>query len=475
MQENEFEKKLQQKLETLQVQPTDEVWQKVKEQVAQKKRKRKFAFLFLLVAMMGTGAVVTNLLMSKSADSISTAHKKIEKVEAAKKNVATGSINQTVADNEAENRIAENNIISTNTTDNKNTYSPSSKNNPAATPVTFIGAGPEKERTVKNTGTVHPAVKRQSKGRLAVNTSEASAEINDQNSEDMAGDITLNKEAGGLAATMQSIDETKKDLNETAIPDKKTPTANSEPTQPEKAIAVAKKEKTNKGEKKWGIAFSVAGGANTVAGSDMQKSLAQDYNSGGLGSTPGNGTVDYFPSSIQPGLGLAAGIQVYRKISPSVTINAGLQFDYKTLSTKTGARIDSAVRTSSYFSYGSTARYTNRYYYLSLPVSVSVKLFSIGNKEITADAGGSVSRLLSTNALAFDNTRGRYYTNADELNKTVVTLSAAAFINLAGNNKPALYIGPQFTYQLTSMAAVGIHRGLNAGFIGLRLQKNLSK
>ena len=41
MLENEFEKKVQQKLDALQVQPTDEVWQKIKVQVAQKKQKNR--------------------------------------------------------------------------------------------------------------------------------------------------------------------------------------------------------------------------------------------------------------------------------------------------------------------------------------------------------------------------------------------------------------------------------------------------
>jgi hypothetical protein len=82
---------------------------------------------------------------------------------------------------------------------------------------------------------------------------------------------------------------------------------------------------------------------------------------------------------------------------------------------------------------------------------------------------------LSTNALAFNSTQGRYYTGADELNKTILSLSASAFVNFAGDNKPAFYIGPQFSYSLTSMASTGLHSGRHAGFIGLRLQKNLWK
>lgn len=474
MQENEFEKKLQQKLETLQVQPTDEVWQKVKEQVAQKKRKRKFAFLFLLVAMMGTGAVVTNWLMNRSADNFITVNEKV-KAGATKKNNEQVALNQTVAGNATENKVAENDITQTNTTYNNSTHNTTSNSKQAAASTTSISAVPEKEMTVTTTNSVYKAAKRTSKGKLAVHTAEGSVETGNVNSQDIADGITQNKEAGSLATTVQSIEENKKELTEAVVPDKKMPTEINAPTQPEKTIAAAKKEKKNDGVKKWGIGFSISGGTNFVTGSDLQKSLAQDYNSGGLGSTPGNGSSGYLPSSIKQGLALSAGIQVYRQVSSSVKINAGLQFDYKTLSTKTGGNVDSPLATRDFYSYGSSATYTNRYYYLSLPVSVSVKLFNIANKDISLDAGGSISRLLATNALAFDNTLGRYYTMSDELNKTVVSLSAAAFVNLAGNNKPAFYIGPQFTYQVTSMASTGMHRGMHPGFIGLRLQKNLSK
>ena len=61
MQENEFEKKLQQKMDALQFQPTEEVWQKVQAQVVEKKRRRRgIVFFFLLSGLIIAGLVFIN-------------------------------------------------------------------------------------------------------------------------------------------------------------------------------------------------------------------------------------------------------------------------------------------------------------------------------------------------------------------------------------------------------------------------------
>ena len=46
MQENEFEKKVQQSMEELQLKPSDEVWQNVATAITQKKRNKSFFWIF---------------------------------------------------------------------------------------------------------------------------------------------------------------------------------------------------------------------------------------------------------------------------------------------------------------------------------------------------------------------------------------------------------------------------------------------
>ena len=57
MQENNFEKQVQQKMEELQFVPSEPVWQKVALQIGKEKRKRRLV-LFLLPLLLATGSAI---------------------------------------------------------------------------------------------------------------------------------------------------------------------------------------------------------------------------------------------------------------------------------------------------------------------------------------------------------------------------------------------------------------------------------
>ncbi len=483
MQENEFEKKLQQKLETLQVQPTAEVWQKVQLQVAQKKKKRRFAFFFLLAFMLSTGAWVTSMLLNIPGND--TTAGKIERAKDTKAMPPADELNDTkFSANEsafqeiqkasnAESKTAPAAAIEVETADTKTV------NNK---PIDLRG------KTDRNTTAVLNPLKKNTKARLSVATTNPAVEedqdktVQKNVAEKETSPETITKEIAGkerseVAGTVsEAVNETTE--KDSVVKEMAQQVVKKE-SEPGKAVAAAKEKKRNTNDRTWGIGFSFSAGLNKVGNNGVAKSLLEDYNNGGVSGNPNTPTAGLNSnafSPMQPGSAFATGIHVYRKLGHSLKLTMGLQYNYSSLASKTGKRIDTtaAVRFEIYRP-GSSVTYTNRYHYLTIPISLSAKLFSIGNREIVMDAGASLSQLVGTNALSYNSAQERYFTGANDLNKTVLSLSGALAINLAGNNQPAFYIGPQVNYALTPLAPAGLHRGMRPLFIGIRLQKNIWK
>lgn len=480
MQENEFEKKLQQKLETLQVQPTAEVWQKVQLQVAQKKKKRRFAFFFLLAFMLCTGALVTNMLLTIPGN-----------------DTAAGKIEMTIdrkvtppADESNDKKFAANESALQETQKAPafdSTTAPAAATGEEKTGTKTVANKPIdlRDKTGRNTTVARGPRNTSTKARLSVATTNPAVEEEQDKTAQKSGEEkqtspeTITKEIAGtgrreVAGTVsEAVNEpTEKD----SVAKEMAQQEMKKESETGKAVAAAKEKKKAK-DRKWGIGFSFSAGLNKAGNNSSSKSLLEDYNSGGVSgnpNTPAAGLNSSTFSPMQPGPAFATGIHVYRKLGHSLKLTMGLQYNYSSLSSKTGKRIDTtaAVRVEIYRP-GSTVSYTNRYHYITIPISLSAKLFSIGNREIVIDAGASLSQLVGTNALSFNSTQERYFTGANDLNKTVLSLSGALAVNLAGNNQPAFYIGPQVNYALTQLAPAGLHRGIRPLFLGIRLQKNI--
>lgn len=470
MQENEFEKKLQQKLEMLQVQPAAEVWQKVKTEVAQKKKKRRFAFFFLLAFMLSAGALVTTLLVNKPA-----VVKNVMASTAVDDNRHDAN-NDNTATNQAAN--ADKKTVSTTESSKEEIYSTLQKNSTNTTGENTVAVNalavrkPIRATTKATLGveTTAPAVEEDESNTVASN-------FNKENNNSSAMEDGVLAVNDNISNSLAPLVETKDADTAIVVPvEKKQPDVTAK-QEPEQKVAIAKKEQNGK-RGKWGIAFTMAGGVNYAGSSNQAKSLSQDYNGGTTGNgtgTPTAGGNDYSPSPLEHGSALAAGIHVYRELSSTVKLMMGLQYNYSTLSLKTGNRLDTAVRQLEIYRVGSTVSYTNRYHYITIPLSLSAKLFTAGSRDIVLEAGAGISHLVATNALSYNYTQGRYYSGVNDLNKTIWSLSAFAAINLAGKNKPAFYIGPQINYAITPMAAAGLHEGRRATFIGIKLQKNCWK
>jgi hypothetical protein len=92
------------------------------------------------------------------------------------------------------------------------------------------------------------------------------------------------------------------------------------------------------------------------------------------------------------------------------------------------------------------------------------------NKKIPLfwNAGISVSELVSSNALQFNNTTGLYYKDNSLFNKTQIGVSTGLDIRLTTKQKRAVSIGPYLYYNITRISNESLYQDRHFNFVGLR-------
>ncbi len=454
MQENEFEKKMQQEMDAFQLQPTEAVWQNVQAQVGKgKERKRKYLiFSFLLIPFLASTLLLADLKQH------------------------TASLNK-----QAENKI-EKKLAQVNNEENLQLQQSNKKQESATTALTNnnnAGSKQQQQTTVVVNGNkiASHKIRRTTKGTATIKIEEAII------SEEPA---TVNKNV--LTEKYQSVKTelavtNEEQQNKEIIEPKETVAEQqlkNEPTKENAAIAKAIQPSPQKTKKQfWNKSFYTAFGRSSTGSKYLNATAAADYNNSGSGTVPGNaGAGTYSPSATKPGFSFAAGFEISRSLSAKTTLGAGLQYQLFTTSIATGEKANiqsSSSGSREVFKSGSSNRYTSFYHFIILPVSFSTQVAAIKGRQINFTAGVNFLRLVHSNALLFDYTQGNYYRDNTIFNKTLVGLSAGASINLAGKNKSPFYIGPEFYYSLTPQAASGMYGQAHYKFFGIRLQKMLQK
>src|SRR5688572_4325654 len=110
MQENEFEKRLRQEMEEFKVRPSEDVWEKVEEQLRKKKKRRVVFFIFMLAGLSLLGYSGYFLTKTNSRQTIVQQEDNFmpgkNKTESADKTQAAPTI-ETIKDNDASLRESE--------------------------------------------------------------------------------------------------------------------------------------------------------------------------------------------------------------------------------------------------------------------------------------------------------------------------------------------------------------------------------
>jgi hypothetical protein len=175
-----------------------------------------------------------------------------------------------------------------------------------------------------------------------------------------------------------------------------------------------------------------------------------------------NGFVDNTPV-----LGYNVGGNILYHISKNVSLKAGLEFSFSRyyINTYNPGQGQSSATLSSYFGYVADSlismsngggsinknpdRFQNRYYQLSIPVGVDMKVAGKGKFQVHLGATLQPSYLLNTDAYVLSDDFSNYTKDANAFRRWNLIAGAEAYISY-GVGKIRWEIGPQVRYQIFS-------------------------
>ena len=479
MQENEFEKQVQQSMEGLQLKPSDDVWQNVATAISQKKRKKGVFWIFSsLFFLLIAGILGWNYFMNEQVKNIAAVkhvdtsnHSKIDAalIQSAKPIIANVTdstfANSPVVDN---NKIGNSNGLLS-TSHSKSLLLVNSKSvQKSQEYATAVNKNVEEQpnyRSRKVTGS--------SKGKKYIQISNIAVDSLDDNLNIMGLAAIPVIEPGGNFYQ-------KPPLQEVGI---STEVFADVPRIAAQLIAVSATEKgTPPGihdkskEIIWGISFALGRGATgeSYLGKVADRSY-YDY-AQSLDNSTGSGSAycNFKPSLVQPGLSFQIGVNASKNISRRSSLGVGLQ--YLQISTRIKTLIpvlnEQGVRIPGN---DGTNNYTNRNHFLQMGVDFSTQLTTLKKHDLFFNTGLSVAQLIKTNSPQFNNTTGQYFVDNTFFNKTVAGFSAGIDINISKSATAPLLLGPSFYYSLTPMASKGLYINSRYSFLGIRLLKKFGK
>ena len=265
-------------------------------------------------------------------------------------------------------------------------------------------------------------------------------------------------------------------------------------TVPQKDIAIF----NNKSKWQWGVELnggfsniSQEGFFNLPAIFGEQKNLVEDlsYNSPTLNfNTFGNISINpplNEASEIRTGYAYSAGGYVQRTFTRRFAVSAGLSYSYLSVQTTIGQRVNNQravnIGTSMsqlvdyYYGGRNTRNFTSRYHFIELPVTTHTQLNRNERLPVVLDAGLSVSRLITTNALHYDGVQGIYYSDESLYNKMQLGLNAGLTLGVFQRSAHPVFIGPSFHYSFTGLVKKDVSSGQYLWSTGLNIKMLLKK
>jgi hypothetical protein len=399
MPENEFEKKVQQRMEELKFTPSGEVWKEVEYRIRKEKKKRRFFFwLPLLFLVLGGGITAAIWLTHNNENRIAES-----KMETNKSQPNLPSVQKrTVEKKQSSRDIPEKIIIP-----EKNGES-SSQKNPVYQKKSLVYENSSIEKNKQSSKKENIAsvesIKKES-GDVELDKTEITDKTNQTQQ--------FNHQRDSIVTTEIGAEKNNEELQKQSAGIIKDSVVN---TTIEKKHAIH----LNKKSKKWQWGIMLEKGKSQIA--DRFKLFNNSSYADNLYASQNSASASpvYNPSSIRPSGSFALAIFVKHVISSRLDINAGLSYLYLSTKMRVGSRVDSAVSfsnsVSSYFTAdnfyrasNSNLSYTNRYHFLSLSAELSWKIINSRKMPVYWNNGFSYDRLLSSNALHFDRSLPGYY------------------------------------------------------------------
>jgi len=445
MQENEFEKKVRNLMDDLEIDPSAPVWDYVEKRIPKSNRRRRFIALFFLLAGFAVCSYFFYTKFSDNKNEISNADKAVHQ--------------NSIAQKDSETIITKNNQPS---------YDDSSTSiqEPVSTKNKTLVLN-DHQQTVSLKKEAVNGIQTKDKTETKKEWVTSVAEQRNKHDNDTANDKTNTTDG----VKQNTIITAKSDKNEntfdsSAVITKQTDISTTTGLKTTDTTIQNKqiKKLSNSSKKlEWGLSvlYGRSDIIQTLINLNKDKSFAE------AAYSPGNIAIDSIQAiqasrNIQAKSAFSFGVTVRKQFSSRSSISTGIEFMHMNTAIQTGnARDSSAV-----FDYNNLAQYnlvrsfyrpgngitiTNKYNLLQLPVLYSYQINKSKKVPLTIDAGLSYARIISANALIYDSYNQVYYKNTDLLQKNQVQLLGGFTTTIMFHDKSHLYVGPHLQYGLTDV------------------------
>ncbi len=452
MEQDNFEKDIQQKMSDLKIAPSDSVWPNIEKHIGKKKKERRAIFiiiLFLVFLSLGgfwfinsktnnqqkkepfASIVKKGSKPTNSTDS-SFNQKMIDKVIFSKSD--TASIISNIS--KIKSNSVQKNIISS-----KKLTITSSNIKSASKPTYLPGRQAKNEETYFDTN----------------NKTNASAK------KEVIVETNIKKETESLQ------NENKNDTltDQSKLQNIKKETAHTKDS-------ITKKNKKKNKNHPWNFGVTFSGGTSVINKNPIEKNYLYTY-----GNITSGGIPVYYPhpSEIKNSTSLNAGVFLEKNISDKNKISFGISYQYFSFVNKVGSTIVPSGNNLSlnasgnfYRADSSLSSYRNQFHFLEIPISISFRINKSKNVPLFWNAGINISELISSNALQFQSNPGIYYKDNSLLHKTQFGLHTGFSIMLFAKEKTPLTIGPDFYYSPTNIANKGLYNKMHCTYIGIKAE-----
>jgi hypothetical protein len=519
MQENNFEKRVQEQMEELRFRPSPAVWQKVEEEIRKRKKRRVVFFLSLLagLCLLGyTGYFLFKPITTPSGKQATAAH--VSKSSSDHHNEIAGTANQLQQEQEpaetsSGNHITQDQIAGTPQQDIQPTPATSGndKTDTKANTIAKIDPKiyeqvqsknvPDQIKQAQTSSTKEPelenatATSNNMPGKKSVvidanlvkptqdTESETSRELSEkltltpgnQSLKPVTPDPAMNAISSEVTADVDSTSKT--DIAAIPVVDSSALSLDSAATKNDLAISAeqttspsATKTKTSRIELGLELSYGFSGDSkHGFPNVGTQKALMDQLNNAPPANfgTPATSAIYYLPpATVKSGTAFRAGVIASMRLSKRSKVSSGLRYAYFSHQLTTGGYKDTAVSFSNsylqnvnqnaiYRGYEQKS-FVNRFHFIQVPLQYELQLNKGRKVPIAWNLGVSAGYLFSTNALVYDSAaHGRYYPNKKAFNKMQWGLNTGFSFRFGIRNKIQWSVGPELSMGLNKLMKDG--------------------
>ncbi|HYH13720.1 MAG TPA: hypothetical protein VD794_00775 [Flavisolibacter sp.] len=475
MQEQNFEKQVQLKLDELSLKPSAPVWQKVEQEIRQKKeRKRALVFWALALLLIGSGSFWGMYTARHSNDNKMTGSTTISSQSRSNPRFPKSQQSGASISKEPTSITEDSNNIPTDT--EKTT---SQKSN--ATSV-LTAETPHLETALEQTN-IPPKLAPKSETALAKTQStqdiashkrqfnpSKSKRKEKRPAQPISNNFILQSTASNTNeqqiktnhTTGESIQTVANDTS-IAMADQKETAALLKPNEDTSpAIDSTLSKKVQKKASKWSWSVQAAYGVSSLQTELLSKSTRPPETFSQPIGNAGFPTPLPAASKVENGRSSHLNFTVRRSITKRLSATGALQYSYFSTKNQVGQTVsrDTSVRLSNNTSTiinqyyrnvdnGPTKEYTNKYHFIELPVGIEWQAFK--RIPLKLQTGISLSYLVGSNALVHDRMAGIYYHNNDLWRRTQLHFFSGLSYQVWKLGKKGVHIGPYLQFGVSDL------------------------